>query len=54
MVVRVEFRESTMMVGHAETMNGREVISPQRLKGQREETVLLEPSQNSSSARRAT
>lgn len=53
MVVRVEFRESTMMVGHAETMNGGELISPQTLKGQREEIVLLEPSKNSSGVRGA-
>ena len=54
MVVRVEFRESTVMVGHAEAMNGGELVSPQRLKGQGEETVLLEPSQNSSGARGVT
>ena len=53
MVVWVKFREYTVMVRHTEARHGGELLSPQRLKGQGEVTVLLEPSKNCSHARGA-
>lgn len=51
MVVWVGLKGPTILVRHTDTMNSGEPSTPLRLKGQREESVLLEPIESYTSAR---